>query len=334
MQTLSNAIKGKENRFISVFSFFSKLAVVTVACIFIYYKLFVKQDFVRLLIHYENLLTVVPFILILVVIILMLINWGIEAWKWKFILRKFEEITLLKAFQSVLSGITISIASPNRTGEFAGRVFHLEKIAKGQAAMLAIITSYSQLAVTLLSGVGAAAFLAIIYPGLLSDSHTWFILPGLFIAALFVLLYFKVNKIHLLLQLRIFRKCISFFNILKNLRSGDFLKIFILSFARYFIFSLQFYILLIVSGAEIDFTTGMALIAIVYFVMTFIPTTIISELPVRGSVAVAVIGLISDNHLAIANASFVLWIINLMIPALFGAVFFLKVKLFKSPAIA
>ena len=334
MQTLSKAIKGKENRFISILSFFTKLAVVAFACIFIYNKLFVKQDFASLIVHYEKLLTVVPFMLILVVIILMFINWGFEALKWKFILRKFEDITLLKAFQSVLSGITVSIAAPNRTGEFAGRVFHLEKIAKGQAAMLAIITSYSQLSVTILSGVLAASFLAIFYPGLLSASHTGLIPVALSIAALFVFLYFKVNKIHFLLQLKIFRKYISFFNILKKLGTVDFLKIFILSLTRYLIFSLQFYIMLIVSGANIDFTAGMALISIVYFVMTFIPTTIISELPVRGSVAVAVIGLISDNHLAIANASFVLWIINLMIPALLGTVFFFKVKLFKSAAIA
>ena len=64
--------------------------------------------------------------------------------------------------------------------------------------------------------------------------------------------------------------------------------------------------------------------------MTIIPTIALTELGVRGSVALYFIGLISSNDIGIVTASFTLWFINLAIPAIIGSAFVLRMNIFKS----
>jgi uncharacterized membrane protein YbhN (UPF0104 family) len=329
-----SAAKGIKNTLISVIFFSIKLAVVIIALLFIYYKVIVEHDLTNILLHYEKLLTVVPFLLLTLALALVTVNWGLEAWKWKFTLRKFEKIDLYKSLRGVLSGVTVSIAAPNRTGEFAGRIIHLEKLNKGQAAMLAILTSISQLAVTIVAGSVGATVLVIYYPQVLPAELTYYLPVVVVSAILSLFIFFNLNKLPVIFKLLLLKKIIPFFNILKKLSLYDMIIIFLLSVFRYLIFSLQFYLLLLISDVHISIILAFCLISVVYFIMTFIPTTIISELAVRGSVSVAIIGLASPDTLAIVNAGFILWMINLMIPALLGTVFLFKAKLIKSPATA
>src|SRR4051812_35975755 len=62
----------------------------------------------------------------LAAILFVFLNWGIEAVKWRYMIRKMEDISYGMAIKSILSGVTISIFTPNRVGEFAGRVFYLQ----------------------------------------------------------------------------------------------------------------------------------------------------------------------------------------------------------------
>ena len=63
---------------------------------------------------------------LIIALILVPVNWGIETFKWKYLIKKIEYISFSKAFKSILSGVTIGIFTPNRMGEFAGRIFYLE----------------------------------------------------------------------------------------------------------------------------------------------------------------------------------------------------------------
>ena len=73
----------------------------------------------------QTLLTQVVFYIALV-FLLMLLNWLIETWKWKLAIRKVQQVSLLKAFKAVLSGVSFSTTTPNRVGEYAGRVLFLD----------------------------------------------------------------------------------------------------------------------------------------------------------------------------------------------------------------
>ena len=70
-------------------------------------------------------------------------------------------------------------------------------------------------------------------------------------------------------------------------------------------------------------------VAIVFLIITIVPTIALTELAIRGSVAVAVIGLFGGNSLHILEASFLLWLINLVLPAIAGSFTLLTLKLSK-----
>ena len=68
---------------------------------------------------------------------------------------------------------------------------------------------------------------------------------------------------------------------------------------------------------------------VMLFIISIIPTIAISEIGIRGSVAVYLFSLVSANILGILSATFVLWVINLLLPALIGAFFVFTLKFFR-----
>jgi hypothetical protein len=63
---------------------------------------------------------------------------------------------------------------------------------------------------------------------------------------------------------------------------------------------------------------------------TAIPLPPIVGLLARGEVALKIWGISSQNDLSILAATFTLWVINLIIPALIGLVFILRLNFLKS----
>jgi hypothetical protein len=48
---------------------------------------------------------------------LIVVNWGIEALKWKLLVSTVRPVSFLSAYKAVLSGVSFSVALPNRVGE-------------------------------------------------------------------------------------------------------------------------------------------------------------------------------------------------------------------------
>jgi len=86
------------------------------------------------------------------VIALMFVNWSIEAFKWKISVKKIQEISFFKAFRAVLSGVSFSVSTPNRVGEYLGRVLYMDAGNKLKSISITIVGSMSQLIITLLMG--------------------------------------------------------------------------------------------------------------------------------------------------------------------------------------
>ena len=61
------------------------------------------------------------------VILLMLVNWSVEAVKWKISIREIQRVSFIKAFKAVLSGVSFSVSMPNRVGEYLGRVMYMDE---------------------------------------------------------------------------------------------------------------------------------------------------------------------------------------------------------------
>ena len=88
----------------------------------------------------------------ILVVLMMCLNWFVEALKWRYLISKIENITIIRSIKAVFSGITVSTFTPNRVGEYGGRVFFLEKADRIQAVLITVIGSMSQLITTILFG--------------------------------------------------------------------------------------------------------------------------------------------------------------------------------------
>src|SRR5215203_3240268 len=55
-------------------------------------------------------------------VLLIPVNWGIEALKWQLSVRHIYPIRFHQAFKAVLSGVSFSVTMPNRVGEYLGRI--------------------------------------------------------------------------------------------------------------------------------------------------------------------------------------------------------------------
>jgi hypothetical protein len=322
-----------------------QLAIFLVTCLFIYHQVFHKTDFSGLLQTIEDSLVKPGFKpVFLLVILLMVVNWSLEAYKWKYLIGKVEKISFFKSFQAVLTGISVSSFIPNRVGEFFGRIFILKTASRIEGVLITIVGSMSQLLVTILAGSIA---LLIVIPRYLSDAgfssgYIFYSLVAIVMAMDFLLvsLFFRLSFLATLKErilqngLKRFRKFFRIFAFYHNREMGTVL---LLSFTRYLVFSTQFYLLLVLFGIRIPYFNALELIALVYFIMAIIPTIALTELGIRGSVALYVFGLYfkpivpmaGAGNMGIFTASTLLWIINLGIPALIGTIFVFRLKFFR-----
>ena len=90
---------------------------------------------------------------IAMVFIGMILNWSIEAIKWKLIVKQIKEIRFLKSLQIIITSITIGIFTPNRIGELAGKAYFLKKGERTFGLLAAGIGSFAQLIATVVMGL-------------------------------------------------------------------------------------------------------------------------------------------------------------------------------------
>ncbi|RZL30235.1 MAG: hypothetical protein EOO96_18535, partial [Pedobacter sp.] len=102
-----------------------KVAIVAFAFWFIYNKLTKHNDLKAFLKLLDSIPSQQIWLVLGGVFILMLFNWGLEAVKWKQLIQRVEQISLWRSIESVFCGLTWAVFTPNRLGEYGGRVFFL-----------------------------------------------------------------------------------------------------------------------------------------------------------------------------------------------------------------
>ena len=261
--------------------------------------------------------------------LLLFVNWGIETIKWKKLIDPIADYSFSKMFKAVFGGITMSIITPNRVGEIPGRALLLNNQPELKSIIVnTSLGSFSQLIATVLFGCIGMCFLYVgKSPFNLNGMQLHVAIILLISATLFCLMvYFKFDLITNRLQKIRWLKKYDLSASVKNFTKLELTGILLLSLIRYGIFCGQFYLVLTAFGIPISYE-NIYLIFIYFLVASLIPTILLSEIGVRGSVAIIVFGLISDNSLAILIASVSLWIINIGIPAILGLYSLKQLKL-------
>ncbi len=288
---------------------------------------------------------------VIVIVALMLVNWGIEARKWQFLIRKIEDVHYLKAFEATLTGVAVSSFTPNRIGDYLGRVFILEKGNRIQGVLITIIGSVSQFLITFFAGTLSVAIMVFIYRDPISQymgmSMKSFYFAYASVSLLTLLLYFysilmflNVSLLNDFTERILGRKSIKlqrYLGVFSLFKKRELIKVLYFSAWRFLVFAVQFYILLQVFWVNIPLLPGLMIISIVFLTVTIMPTIAITELGIRGSISLYIFSLYFSQQLdpgiwteiGIVSASSILWLINLAIPALMGAIFVFNLKFFR-----
>jgi len=323
-----------------------QLVILVVSYVFIINQVFWKHDLPALLRTLGDELGSARFLKVLfVVLIFMVLNWLLEALKWKKLIAKVEKVSLGQSVIAILTGITISSFTPNRVGEFFGRAFILEKASHIEGILITVIGSMSQLLVTILTGTLAwLVFLPVFMPGAgFISGYLYYamiavvlLLDGLLLLLFFNISFFSMFKEKILAKglVRV-RGYLRVFTLYSN---AELLTVMALSFARYLVFSTQYILLLWAMGVDIPYYYAYLLIAMVYLIMALIPTIALTELGIRGSVAIYFFSFYFAQPMAVSAAikpgilmaSVLLWLINLGIPALAGSAFLFRLKFFRT----
>ncbi len=270
-------------------------------------------------------------------VLLMPVNWGLETFKWYLLVNKFRPLSFSKAFESVLSGLSLAMNTPNRIGEYGGRVVYLEPSFRLKGVALAIVSSVGQLLITLLFGWIALLLLKPqLYKVQLSGTHFSTILMQvfqysvLFFIVIIGLFFFRMQLLAKMLKwIPWLKEKLSFTEVLENLSNRAYLQILFYSFLRFVVFALQYVLIWQALQVEIPWWQGFWSVALIFLVMAIVPSFAIADVGIRGKVAISIIGLFSVNSIAILAGTVGIWLLNLVLPALLGSLLLLTIKIFK-----
>lgn len=253
--------------------------------------------------------------------LLMPLNWTLEGLKWRSIIHKFQNRVGLKTLLfSLFTGISASLFTPNRAGNFVGRMIWFGSGIRVQVSVLSIYGNVAQWLSTMIFGaIGVGLGTFFVFP----EINIWYlILSGLVISLVIVLYLFPYLTPKFLARF-MFQRSMSHAARILEQHHGLKWELLLLSLARHFVFSMQFTLIMYAFGFEFNMNLIYA-VWITYFLMTLIPSPLFGKLLLRETAALLVIGTLSDNSTVILLSSVILWFINLSIPALLGAIIWLK----------
>jgi hypothetical protein len=273
------------------------------------------------------------------ILLLMPVNWGIEARKWQLAMRPDGGITFKDAFRAIFTGATMASFTPNRMGEYLGRILYVKEGRRVAAISLTMICSIAQLLITLVVGAGGLIYLfPLLHRQMLSGPRRleWGLPLTLIIVGAMLLglgfFYFRFPQLaRKLTRVPWFRKLGAFIKVLENFDGNILLQILFLSFVRYIVFVVQYSLVFPVFNVSLGFGQVWGGMGVVFLIMAVVPTfTFLTELGLRWGASIQVLELFSSNTIGIFAASFTIWLINLVIPALIGSLLIISIKLFKS----
>ncbi|MBD3638068.1 MAG: flippase-like domain-containing protein [Crocinitomicaceae bacterium] len=261
-----------------------------------------------------------PFLLLIVA--LMPVNWLLESLKWQLLVKDIRAQKFGKTVKDVLAGVSTSILTPNRIGNFIGRTTDMEKDIRPKAIIATIHSNIAQFIASVLFGT-----IGLIYAGLnegIFDVRAIYASAAFMILlSLFLYLYPKVIDINPFSRLYS-EKTVAAINHIQDESLSLKFSVLGLSALRYSVFLLQFFLFLRFFGAAGAITLLVPAIAIVYLITTVVPSFLFGKLFVREASALFVLEAIGVQSSVIMATVFFLWMLNLGIPALVGGIILLR----------
>lgn len=305
------------NKYKSGLIFFIKLIIVGAAFYFITFKIsdnetLTNTSFLNRL--QENILN--SYSILLIIILFTLVNWFLEIIKWQTLVSTIKSITLFEASKQSLSSLTASLLTPSRIGEYGAKAIYYPKFERPRVLVLNFLGNTGQMITTIIFGmIGLFFFKESLSITLRINSLKWIVF-----AVITLFIFVSITKKYWM------KYWIKFFNHIQSIPNKIHKKNLLFSILRYLIFSHQFYFLLMIFGAEINYSTAMPIIFTMYFISSIIPSFVIFDWIIKGSIAVSLFNLYGINEIIILSITSLMWLLNFALPSVIGSYFVLTFK--------
>lgn len=312
-----------------IFSYLLKAVILVLAFVFIYRRVN-NNDNLR---QFENLIAHVSrsqvIITMSVVVLLMLVNWVLESLKWKYLTRELAPITTWAAIEAVFCGLTWAIFTPNRIGEYGGRVMFLPNRKRIHGVFAMAVGSFGQNVITNVLGLIALMWFAYTYHPINSGLAIGLSFAALGFIILLLVFYFHIGwLVSLLNRIKFLAKYHRFFDIMGRYKFNQLLNVMWFCLARFFVFSFQYYLVIHLLMPQLPLFPVMMMVFILFFIQSALPSLDLLDIGVRNFTASIFFIYITDQRIAVMAAVSSIWLINLIIPAILGSVFVLKLRFF------
>ncbi|MBD1395196.1 flippase-like domain-containing protein [Mucilaginibacter sp. ZB1P21] len=317
-----------------IFSYLLKAAILILAFAFIYHQFLNKNQNLH---QFEVLISRISgnqvIITLSVVILLMGVNWLLESLKWQYLSRRLANISVWEAIEAVFCGLTWAIFTPNRVGEYGGRVMFLPNRKRVHGVFAMAVGSFAQNVITNLTGLLATVWFLYYF----SIVNNWIVLGIAVLSFFFLLLlmvfYFNIKwLVGLLNRVKFLRKYHRFFDIMGRYNFKELLVVIGYSLARFFVFTFQYYLVIHLLLPDIHAVEMIITVVVFIFIQSALPSLDLLDIGVRSFTAAHLFLYITNQQIAIIAAVSAIWLINLIIPAILGSVFVLKLKFFDRTA--
>jgi len=262
-------------------------------------------------------------------VLLIPVNWGLEALKWYILLQRVERTTYWAAFQGVLAGVALGFALPAQLGDTAGRVLSLRSGERGAAIGASLVSGGMQFYVALVAGAIAWAY----HLSIVVDRNT---MAGRWL--LFLLLSLAVSGVLLgLVRQRLVRwlsgrqgidRWAKYWNVSGLYSDREIGLALTAATLRYGLFSVQFYLAMRAVGIQLPVAISASGIGLVFLVKTITPAfNLLSDLGVREAASLWVFAPFGLPTAVLLTATLLLWFSNILIPVLVGLIWVWKLRI-------
>lgn len=284
---------------------------------YLIYKLATYDNYAAMATHFQAA-DLEQYFCLLLAFCLFPLNVGLDGFRWRYMLRHVEPMTLWEANRQVYYGFLGAFLTPYRMGDYPTRAMLFHNPGNWHMALAyGGVTAFATTMVIVLSGLPAA----FVFFAKSEDRTPFWIAVG---AAIVLTLLLSAVPV-IFRQLRKVKRWRSdrlreVSEALASMTMGEFLLILLQTLCRYLCFMTQFYLVLHFTGISLGFTEALVILPTYYMLITLTPYVPAAEIGIRGSWAMVVFGYYSHEIAASAVLAAVLvWVINTIPPIIIGS---------------
>ena len=271
---------------------------------------------------------------VVLTVCLMPLCWSLEAGKWKWLMKPALKMTLWRALSAVLGGVALSLFTPNRIGEYGGRILFVPSKYNWRAVAATLIGSFAQNLVNIGLGLVAGAWVISQTADFPHAVRTGAVFLALIVLMIGIVVFFRVPALSTWADAHKppawLRRPWRALKYLRKLTGRDLSIALGYSGFKYAVFSTQFALMLVYFGVDLPISWLVCGVALMYLMQTSIPLPPFIDVVARSEFAILIWAPFAVNELSVLAASFFIWVINLLIPAFFGLVAISSVNVMRS----